>query len=163
MVLFSTTIAQEIKLTPENTSIKFEITHLGVLTVVGTFDEFSGSIAYTDSGYFIKGIIIAQSINTENTERDETLRSDAYFDVGAYREIQFEGNGVQVEDTINVIGTIFLKDLSTELVFDLISKEGFLVAHQIVLSRKKLGFTFGSTEFLIGDEVLISIEIEGSF
>ncbi len=155
--------AQEIELSPNNTSIIFEITHLGVLTVEGTFNDFIGSISQSDSGYSIIGTIKAASINTQNSERDETLRTDAYFDVEVFPEIIFKGHGVKMDNKMNVLGTLFLKDFKTELDFDFIQEGEILVADQIVISRKKLGFTFGSTEFLIGDEVVISIKIEGNF
>ncbi|RNC84424.1 MAG: hypothetical protein ED557_05425 [Balneola sp.] len=151
--------AQEILLSPANTTIEFEIKHLSVLTVKGSFNEFSGSLVKKDDFWMISGTVASTTINTNNEKRDETLRTDAYFDVEKYPQITFEGTGDQIEDGLRITGLLILKDLSAELSFQLLEKDQQLISEEIKLSRKEIGLSFDSMDMLIGDEVIIQITI----
>jgi len=154
--------AQEIELSPENTRITFETTHLGVLKVNGSFDAFSGTLVQDGESWVITGAIESSSINTNNQNRDETLRSDAYFDVANYPEIRFEGRGEKTSDGLAIYGVLFLKNLRAELSFRFIEAEEGLMSAELKLSRKEIGFTFDSMDMLIGDEVIITLTIDES-
>ncbi len=154
--------AQEILLSPANTTIEFEIKHLSVLTVKGSFDEFSGSLVKKDDSWMISGLIASTSINTRNTKRDETLRSEAYFDVEQYPEISFGGSGEQIEEGLEITGLLILKNLSAELSFQLLEKDRQLISDRIKLSRTEIGLSFDSMDMLIGDEVIIQITVNES-
>lgn len=166
LLLFSflggTLLAQEIELSPENTSIAFEATHLGVLRVNGSFDDFSGTLVREGESWVITGTIESSSINTNNQNRDETLRSDAYFDVANYPEIRFEGMGEKTSDGLTISGALFLKNLRAELSFTFIEAEEGSMSAELKLSRKEIGFTFESMDMLIGDEVIITLTINES-
>ncbi len=155
-------LAQEIVLSPANTTIEFEIKHLSVLTVKGSFDELSGSLVKKDDSWMISGTVVSASINTKNTKRDETLRTDAYFDVEKYPEITFEGTGDEVEGGLMITGLLILKDLNAELAFQFFEKDQQLISDQIKLSRKEIGLSFDSMDMLIGDVVMIQITIDES-
>lgn len=160
LLLYSkTVVAQNIRLAPENALINFEIKHLKVLTVQGSFDKFEGNFSKHDSVWVISGFIESESINTGNEERDKTLRTDAYLDVENYPSIRFEGTGTEFEKRIFVSGIITIKNLNAELKFDLLKKEGDFVSDKISISRKKLGLTFDSMDLLIGNEIKASLII----
>lgn len=107
----------------------------------------------------ISGTVASTTINTNNEKRDETLRTDAYFDVEKYPQITFEGTGDQIEDGLRITGLLILKDLSAELSFQLLEKDQQLISEEIKLSRKEIGLSFDSMDMLIGDEVIIQITI----
>lgn len=153
-------LAQELVLSPANTVIEFEIKHLSVLTVKGTFDEFNGSLTREEGSWVITGVIESASINTKNKNRDETLRTDAYFNVENYPEITFEGVGEESSQGLIITGVLKLKNLSSELTFRLLEEEKQLISEQIKISRKEIGLSFDSMDMLIGDEVTIQITID---
>lgn len=153
-------LAQIINLSPVNTTIEFEITHLGVLKVQGTFDEMKGGLSKKEGIWTITGVVKTSSINTTNKARDKALRSEAYLDAEKYPEIIFKGMGEEIlNDEISVIGRLSLKDLNTDLRFNLIKQGGNFISNEIKLSRKEIGLSFDSMDTLIGDEISITIQI----
>jgi polyisoprenoid-binding protein YceI len=77
---------------PDHTSIQVSTTHLGIGTVDGRFEKFSGSFEYDpkDAGATRVSVTIeAASINTHQDLRDKHLRSADFLDVAKYPEITF--------------------------------------------------------------------------
>ncbi len=82
---------------PVHSSVEFRIKHMMVSTVHGRFGEFEGTIEaapdYHDST--VRGTIKAVSIDTNESHRDEHLRSADFFDVEQYPEITFASSRIE--------------------------------------------------------------------
>ena len=81
---------------PVHSSISFRIKHLGIATVRGRFTDFEGQIVaapdYHDSR--AEGTAKAASIDTDNADRDQHLRSADFFDVQNFPTIRVETTGL---------------------------------------------------------------------
>jgi polyisoprenoid-binding protein YceI len=82
---------------PSHSSVEFRIKHMMISTVRGHFGEFEGTIEaapeYRDSR--VHGTIQAASIDTNETRRDEHLRSADFFDVENHPTIEFESTRIE--------------------------------------------------------------------
>src|SRR5260370_33451195 len=70
--------ADEYKIDPVHSNVGFAVRHLAVSTVHGRFNDFSGSILFDDkdpSKSSVDVVIKTTSINTDNSNRDNDLRS----------------------------------------------------------------------------------------
>ncbi len=78
---------------PSHSSLGFSIDHLVISETVGEFKDYSVTIAsdmedFSDAK--INVVIQASSIDTEDSERDEHLKSPDFFNVQAYPQIVFK-------------------------------------------------------------------------
>ena len=95
-----------------HSSIEFGIKHLLITTVKGTFDNFEGTIEVAEDGTAqTTGVIRAESIDTNEPQRDEHLRSTDFFDAAGFPEIRFVSTGIGgVEgDTFRVAGDLTIR------------------------------------------------------
>ncbi len=99
---------------PSHSSIEFGIKHLLITTVKGSFGAFTGSIVVGEDGTAsATGVIGADSIDTNEAQRDEHLRSPDFFDTSGFPEIKFtstsigdvDGNGFRVDGELTIRGT----------------------------------------------------------
>jgi polyisoprenoid-binding protein YceI len=81
---------------PTHTSVTFQIRHMGVFFVTGSFHALSGGVL-TNADYIPERIqleIDIKSIQTGNSARDAHLLSPEFFDVEKNPKIQFQSNSV---------------------------------------------------------------------
>jgi polyisoprenoid-binding protein YceI len=84
-----------------HSTIEFGIRHLLITTVKGTFGNFEGTITVAPDGAAkATGVIASESIDTNEPQRDQHLRSADFFDAATFPEIRFESTEIgQVEGT----------------------------------------------------------------
>lgn len=105
---------------PAHTRIGFVARHAMVTKVRGAFKEFTGS-GYFDGEDATKSnleiTIQAKSIDTANTDRDNHLRSNDFFDMDVYPEIQFKSTGVVKtgEDEYEVTGDLTVRGVTNSI------------------------------------------------
>src|SRR5438270_11911424 len=90
--------ADEYKIDPNHSSTNFAVAHMGVSTVVGRFTSFDGKILLDDKDLTKSSVnvtIKTASINTDNANRDNDLRSANYFDAEKFPEITFQSKSVE--------------------------------------------------------------------
>jgi polyisoprenoid-binding protein YceI len=81
--------------------IGFSVRHMVIATVKGNFTDFSGTIVFdsTDlSKSSVNATIKSASINTDNTRRDDHLRSADFFDAANFPEITFVSESITKTD-----------------------------------------------------------------
>lgn len=85
------------KIDPDHSFTYFGAWHHIVGLVRGRFDKVTGTISASpdlaDCGVDVT--IAAYSISTQNSERDDDLRSDAFFDVVKFPTITYRGRGIR--------------------------------------------------------------------
>jgi polyisoprenoid-binding protein YceI len=98
---------------PPHTFVYFAAQHMVVGMVRGRFDKMTGTItvARDPGACTVEVEIEAASVDTQNSVRDEDLRSPAFFDAAKYPKIHFRGRGIQragtgwaVEGTLSIHG-----------------------------------------------------------
>jgi polyisoprenoid-binding protein YceI len=82
---------------PEHTAVTFKVRHL-FSKVPGRFTDFSGTLWLDRQDYTksrVEVTIKAASIDTDQEQRDNHLRSDAFFDVANHPTLTFKSTAVR--------------------------------------------------------------------
>jgi polyisoprenoid-binding protein YceI len=159
-----------------HSSVGFAVKHLGIATVRGTFDEFEGTleIGEHDESARAYGTVKAVSVNTNDSGRDEHLRSADFFGVEQNPELRFESTELtQIdEDTFDIVGELTMNGITktVKLQAEVEGTEtdpwgnervGLEVRGQ--LNRGDWDMTFnqalGSGNLLVGEKVRLELDI----
>lgn len=166
-------------LDPTHSELLFKIKHMMISHVRGEFRSFSATIETKNDNDFhdacVKAVIDTASIFTNNTDRDEHLRSADFFEVAKFPHIRFEANDLLELDQqhFRLRGPLTMKDITNdvrvEVEFGGIMtdpwgnvKAGFSLHG--TLNRKDWGLTWNSpidnTNFILGDEISFTAELQ---
>lgn len=85
--------------------IGFEVKHLSLATVRGSFNRFSATIESAEDGLHARATIDAASVDTRVPSRDDDLRGAHFFDVEKFPEISFSSDVVTANENGGVIAT----------------------------------------------------------
>jgi polyisoprenoid-binding protein YceI len=152
---------------PIHSSIEFEVPFMGIARVTGRFNQFYGRIEYSEEDLAASSaeiVIRAASIDTEVENRDRDLRSENYFDVGAFPAIEFRSRKVRGESPPVLVGDLTIRDQThpVEIPFEILgSLEGpdgreMGVEGSTSLDRRRFGISKGQFS---GDQVFIGNEV----
>jgi polyisoprenoid-binding protein YceI len=102
-----------------HSEVQFKVKHLAISNVAGTFKLFKGDVL-SDSEDFnaakVQCIIDVSSLDTNNAQRDEHLRSDIFFDVQKFPEIVFNGELKKKNDNYELAGDLTIRDVIKPIV-----------------------------------------------
>lgn len=159
-----------------HSKIGFSAKHMGVATVRGEFREFEGTLEVGDdlSSARAFGTVRAASVDTNEPQRDEHLRSADFFEVESYPELGFESKAIKPidEDSFRITGDLTLHGVTgeieleaeiggTEVGPDGSERIGLEITGQ--LSRGDFGMKFnqalGSGNLLVSDKVKLALDI----
>jgi polyisoprenoid-binding protein YceI len=169
---------QVFKVDPDHSSVGFTIRHF-VSTVPGRFKEFEGTIKYdrqNPAASSVEFTIQAASIDTDNADRNNHLKSPDFFDVQKFPTLTFTSTAVQAKDanTLSVNGNLTIHGVTKPVTIPVSflgtvktpkgDKAGFETAFTI--DRKEYGVQWnraldtGGT--ILGDDVKITISVEAN-
>ncbi|MAB47740.1 MAG: hypothetical protein CMC05_03830 [Flavobacteriaceae bacterium] len=161
---------------PAHSEINFKVKHLMISNVKGEFTTFNATI---DSEDFSKSTISvhidANSISTNNEDRDNHLRSADFFEVETYPEITFVSTSVNKvsDDEYQITGNLTIKGTMKEITLDTEfggfmkdpygnEKAGFSINGK--LNRKDFGLNWNAAleagGVMVGNEVKINAEVQ---
>jgi polyisoprenoid-binding protein YceI len=122
---------------PAHSKVGFAVKHMGIATVRGVFGEFSGSLEVGDE-IKASGSVQAASVDTNEAQRDEHLRSPDFFNAQEHAELTFTSTAIWGNERV-----------------------GLEITGQ--LSRGDFGMTFnqalGSGNLLVADKVKLALDI----
>ena len=98
---------------PAHSNVSFEVRHMGIATVRGSFHSFEGKIEAGDS-VVLEGAVTVDSINTGDENRDGHLKAPDFFDVAQYPQITFHSTGGDSTDDgrVTLDGEITIKGIT---------------------------------------------------
>ncbi|MCA1838762.1 MAG: YceI family protein [Actinomycetota bacterium] len=102
-----------------HTSVEFVARHLVFAKVRGRFDSFDGSIQVKEDGTIqIDGTIDPATISTNQSMRDDHLRSGDFLEVERFPKITFSSTSVQGtgDESYEVVGDLTIKDVTNPVV-----------------------------------------------
>ncbi|WP_437186962.1 YceI family protein [Planctomicrobium sp. SH668] len=153
--------------------VSFTVTHLGLTRIPGRFNEFSGAFTIDEqnpanSKFTMK--IKVDSVDTNQKQRDEHLRTADFFDAAKFPEITFESTSVKVvKEGLEVTGDFTMHGVTQPLTLVLfggnkaefpegVHRTGYTTT--AVIKRSD----FGMNQYLavVSDAVTISISFEGT-
>jgi polyisoprenoid-binding protein YceI len=163
-------------LDPSHSELTFKVRHMMITNVKGEFKNFS---IEADGDDILKSSFIvnieASSINTNNTDRDNHLKSADFFDVENQKVLSFKSTSFKQkdDDEFELKGLLTIKGISNEITLEVefggINKDpwgnekaGFSIEGKI--NRKDWGLNWNATletgGVLVSDEVKLSGEIQ---
>jgi polyisoprenoid-binding protein YceI len=161
---------------PTHSNVGFAVKHMGIATVRGAFTDFDGTIEVGEDLTTAKayGTVKAASVDTNEPQRDEHLRSPDFFDAERYPELRFESTSIEAldDEEFRITGRLTIHGVAKEIVLhaavqgtdiDLLGNErvGLEVSGQ--LSRTDYGMRFsqalGSGNMVVGDKVNLALDI----
>jgi len=161
---------------PAHSTVGFSVKHLGIATVRGSFDTFAGTLtvgqALADGR--IDGTIEAGSVNTQEPQRDDHLRSADFFDVANHPEITFVAETLRQGDDeeFEIAGSLTMHGVTRAVALNALvqgietdpwgqERVGLEITGQ--LSRGDYAMKFnqvlGSGNLLISDKVKIRLDV----
>ncbi|MGZ4900493.1 MAG: YceI family protein [Candidatus Angelobacter sp.] len=163
--------ADEYKIDPNHSSVNFAVTHMMVSTVNGRFNTFEGKILFDDKDVSKSSVSVAiktTSVNTDNTSRDNDLRSSGFFDAEKFPEITFQSKSVEKKGNGYVAhGTLAIKGVSKEvdLPFELkgpvdAGKMGKVMGAHASLTVNRQDYGVAKAPGMVGNEVKIDLNVE---
>ena len=159
-----------------HSQIGFKVKHLGIASVNGVFNNFSGEMISNDEVFeqaVVRFTIDVKTIDTNNAQRDEHLRSDLFFNVERFPEITFNGKLVQHDEGYQLAGDMTILDTTKPVILDVQftgagtgrfgeKRVGFEVSGKI--RRKDFGLNFHllneAGDLVVGEEVRFAGDVE---
>ena len=163
---------------PMHSEVQFKVKHLVISTVSGFFRSFEGSMETETDDFENAAINFAlniDSIDTNQTQRDEHLKSAEFFDAAQYPQITFKSTSFTKTDDeeYKLVGDLTIKGVTKQVTLDAEfggstddfygnTKAGFEVTGKI--NRKEFGLTWdGVTEagsIVVGEDIKLLINIQ---
>ncbi len=164
------------KVDKAHTNIGFNVKHMMFSKVRGNFEDYEAQIDFSDdqlenARFQFKAV--AQSINTNNKDRDNHLRSADFFNSESNKHIFFESTSVQKkgEGEYEVLGDLTMNGITNPVQLDAeyskIEKDPWGNKRIILnlkgkVNREEWGMTYNSTletgGVLLGKNVVLEIE-----
>jgi polyisoprenoid-binding protein YceI len=161
------------KIDPAHSSVNFEISHLAVSHVHGSLANVSGVVELNDKDLTkssVEATIATTSVSTGVVVRDNTLKSDNFFNVQKYPQIMFKSSSLRRNNgTVQLLGDLTLNGVTRSVTLDL---DGPSVPQAIggktisgfsaTCLIRRSDFSFGASKFnaVVGDDVKLTIDVE---
>jgi polyisoprenoid-binding protein YceI len=174
----STQTATKWVIDPMHSEVQFKVKHLVISTVSGFFKSFAGELI-TDNDDFenaeIDFTLDIDSIDTNQSQRDEHLKSAEFFDAATYPKISFKSTSFTKtgDDEFALKGDLTIKDVTKPVSLAVEfggsaadfygnTKAGFEISGKI--NRKEFGLTWdGVTEagsIVVGEDIKLLINVQ---
>lgn len=167
--------AAQYQIDPAHTHVEFRVPHLVVSKVEGRFNKFEGGFTFDEKTQKLDNVnvtIKADSIDTNQPDRDKHLRTADFFDVAKFPDIKFkgvktiyeEGKPDKVEGKLTIHGVT--KDVALEVdykgaVTDQMGVRRVAFEAELKIDRKDYGMTWNKSldkgGMAVGDEIKIEI------
>ena len=166
------------KADPTHSEVTFKVRHLMISSVKGEFKAFDAEIKSDNDDFSnakVTATIETDSIFTNNTDRDNHLRSADFFDAEKYPQITFEGTSFEKldEDNYQLKGDLTINGVTKNVNFEVDfggiaqdpygnTKAGFTLAGKI--NRTDFGLNWNQAleagGVLVSEEVKINAEVQ---
>lgn len=161
---------------PTHSELEFKVRHLMISNVKGQFKEFTGVIEGEDFlNSQIHASVQADSIFTNNTDRDNHLRSADFFDVDNHKEITFKSSSLEKvdDDEYKLKGELTILGVSKDVVLDVeyggritdpYGNDKIAFSLKGKINRKDFGLNWNTAleagGVMVSDEVKINAELQ---
>ncbi|MCZ7667835.1 MAG: YceI family protein [Chloroflexi bacterium] len=161
-----------------HSEINFTVRHMMISKVRGSFDEWSGIINFdpeNPTNTTVDVTVQLASVNTNEQQRDDHLRSPDFFDVATHPEMRFKSTKVEQNDVDEglLYGELTIRGITKPVVLDVnyagqakspwgTTSAGFSASATI--NRKDWDLTWNQAletgGVLVSDKISIGIELE---
>ena len=160
---------------PVHSEVGFSVRHMMVGKVRGRFTGFGGEIvAAEDGSATVNATVDVTTVDTQNAQRDEHIRSGDFFDAAAYPTMTYRSTGLRAHGGRTYVdGELSLHGVTRPVTLELevggVTRDpyGYVRAGfsaQTEIERKDFGITIqmpmDGGGVVVGDKVKITLEIE---
>jgi len=159
---------------PAHSNVGFEVKHMGIATVRGSFKQFEGSVDASGDAPRLEGTVDVTSVDTGDANRDGHLQAPEMFDTAQYPRISFHSTATSVDadGSITLNGEITIKGVTKPIELTGVVAEGgedpwgnyrigFEVAGKI--DRRDYGVSFNQVlpngNILIANDVKLVVSV----
>jgi len=169
--------ADKYTLDPAHSLIGFSVRHLVISKTHGSFNDVTANLMYDDKDISKSSVdvtINVASIDTDNEQRDEHLRSPDFFDAEKFPNMTFKSKKIEKrEDGWVAVGDLTMRDVTREIAlpFEIVgiatdswgnTKMG--VEASITIDRRDYGLTWSKAietgALVVGNDVDIELSLE---
>jgi polyisoprenoid-binding protein YceI len=163
---------------PMHSEVQFKVKHLVISTVSGFFRSFEGTVETENEdfdGARIEFTIDINSVDTNQTQRDEHLKSAEFFDAAKYPHLKFKSTSFKKtdDDEYELKGDLTIRDVTKPISLNAEFggsaadaygniKAGFEITGKI--NRKEFNLTWeGITEagtIVVGEDIKLTINAQ---
>jgi polyisoprenoid-binding protein YceI len=171
--------AAQYDIDPVHSNIFFKVKHLGISTVTGKFDKFTGTFKFDEKNSAKSRTDVkvdVTSIDTQNDMRDKHLKSPDFFDAAKYPTAHFVSTKItdMKDGRFEVVGKLTLHGVTKPVVLDVIysgsakdpmgmERAAFTATAEI--NRQDFGIKWNKKMdnggWMVSDQVKLEFEIEG--
>lgn len=161
---------------PAHSSVNFQVRHMGLSKVRGSFESFSGTVVIDDdpAQSSVEVSLDADSFTTGNEDRDGHIKSADFLDVERYPTLTFRGTGVRQEgEDWKLDGELTVRDESRPVTLDVEfegagedpwGNERIAFSAETEIERAQWGINWNQTletgGVLVGKVVQVSIDVQ---
>src|SRR5262249_20677835 len=149
---------------PVHSCVYFKITHSGISSVFGRFDDYTGDFTIDPNDpakCSFKLSIKTESIDTNNKQRDDHLRSPDFFNAKQFPAISFKSTSVKSSGSgLQVTGDLTMHGVTKPVTFTLTGgktaefpKGVQRIGYSTELTLKRSDFDMTKFAEALGDEV----------
>lgn len=161
---------------PTHSEVSFKVKHLVISTVTGYFRSFEGSAESTSEdfdGASVKFSAAIDSIDTNQSDRDNHLKSADFFDAANHPNLTFEGKVAKTGGEYKLVGDLTIRGNKKEVTLDIDfggvagdpygqTKAGFEIEGKI--SRKEFGLLWSAVteagSVVVSDQVRLILNVQ---
>ncbi|MBZ5201000.1 polyisoprenoid-binding protein [Planomicrobium chinense] len=162
-----------------HSEIGFSVKHMMISKVKGSFTSFDAEVEANEedlNGALIDFKIDVASINTNNADRDNHLRSADFFDAENHPHITFKANDIKKkDDEYELTGDLTIKGITRPATFEVeyggkgtnpwgVEVVAFNAEGKV--NRKDFGLTWNQAletgGVLVGEDIKISLELQAN-
>lgn len=162
---------------PMHSKVSFEIPHLVISTVEGSFKEFDGSVQLDENFQksSVKAKVTMASIDTGFGKRDDHLKSADFFDVAKYPLMQFQSTAIKGQpQSFQMVGDLTIRGIKRKVTFegqylgavtDGYGQRKVAFQAKTRINRKDFGLTWNQAVEVgpvVGDEVTIELRVQAA-
>ncbi|HEV3243737.1 MAG TPA: YceI family protein [Chthoniobacterales bacterium] len=168
----SANAADTFKLDSVHSFVLFSVQHLGIANTYGRFNDISGVVVFdkdNPSNSSVELSVKVESLDTNNSIRDRSLKSPDFFDAKQFPTMTFKSTKVEGGgDTLKVSGDLTIHGVTKPMTVDFKKgSEGKGVFGEMrgggetrfTIKRSDFGMNF--QQGAVGDEVNITLSLEG--
>jgi polyisoprenoid-binding protein YceI len=179
MTTATATALKTYQIDPAHSEAAFQVRHL-ITKVRGRFAEFDGAITFAADAPESSSVVFSiqtKSIDTNQAQRDEHLRSGDFFDVEKFPVLTFKSTAVAArgDGQFDVTGELTIRDVTKTIVLpvsylgaakDPWGNDKVAFETEVTLNRKDYGLNWNAAletgGFLVGDDVKVSLSIQAA-
>jgi polyisoprenoid-binding protein YceI len=165
------------KLDKVHSSITFTVRHMVISDVTGSFKDYSITLKSAKEDFSdaeVQSTIKVGSLSTDNTMRDNHLKSDDFFNAEKFPEINFKSTSFEKlkGSKYKITGDLTIRDVTKKVTFDA-TLNGTLKTNRGVLSAWKASTTINRFDYnlkwsksletgglIVGQDVTITLNLE---